>query len=111
MMESACALSAASDGPARLTPATVEWHDAQPGGVARKSASPWATGESDAAAAGALPLVSPLPGKVPPLTRIGRGGQPWLSILETQPRKAITWAISSSLSLGLGISRRCCCSE
>ena len=39
------------------------------------------------------------------VTRIGRGGQFWLSMCETQVRKAMTWVICWSESCGFGISR------
>jgi hypothetical protein len=42
------------------------------------------------------------PGIALPVTRIGRGGHPWLSICETQSRKAMTCAISVSSSFGFG---------
>ena len=38
------------------------------------------------------------------LTTIGRGGQPWLSMCETQSRKAMTSVICSSESFRFGIS-------
>ena len=63
-----------------------------------------ATGSSDAASGVFPPTL--LPGIAAPETRIGRGGQPWLSIFPTQPRNAMTWSISWAVSFRFGMMRR-----
>jgi hypothetical protein len=93
----------ARDGPARLTPAVVEWQAKQPGGVWRNRSSPRASGASILGDRAEPALaVTAVPGKVAPATRMGRGGQPWLSTAAIHCRKAMTASISLSLSFGLG---------
>ena len=69
----------ASDGPTRFTPADTEWQAKQPGGVARNSVWPSATGSFDAGAPASAPML-PVPGIAEPETRMGRGGQPCVSM-------------------------------
>src|SRR5690349_7880138 len=103
-----------------LAPGAVEWHAVHAGVALRNTASPSAMGLSApvvgrapggaaplAAWPGDAPAAASVPGKVAPDTRMGRGGQPWLSTLLTQSRKAISAVMSSSLRFCLGISLRC----
>src|SRR5262245_62446664 len=99
MVRAARVDTAASDGPTRFTPGAVEWQAKQPTFGVWNTSSPWATGSSGAADTSAARAL--MPGIVEPETRIGRGGQPCVSIFDTQPRKAMTSRISWSLSFGL----------
>lgn len=85
-----------------------EWQATHPGGLALNRSCPIATGSSEAGA--------PSSGAAPepwsePVTRIGRGGQPWLSIAAIHVRNATTWAMSSADRFGFGIRRRWTSSE
>src|SRR5579864_7696338 len=91
-------------GPTMLTPGAMEWHAEQPGGVELNATRPSSIGSLDAALAAGAPTLAP--GTALPFTRMGRGGQPCVSILLTQPRKAIRAVMSASLSFSVGMSRR-----
>ena len=75
-----------------LTSGTTEWHAAHAGGVALKVVRPSSIGSEEAAVGAGAP--TSMPGTAAPFTRMGRGGQPWVSILLTHPRNAITAVMS-----------------
>src|SRR5437868_1931965 len=108
-MRSARADTPASDGPTKFTPAVIEWHAEQPGGTLENSAAPSATGSSDTAVGGWAPMFAP--GTAAPETRIGRGGQPFVSICDIQVRNAIRSETCASLKFWFGIRRRSFSSE
>ena len=68
--------------------------------------SPTSAGVGPGAPATA-PVLNALWDSTPPVTRIGRGGQPALSTLLIQSRNAIRLLMSASLKFCLGIRRRC----
>src|SRR5262245_59403933 len=82
---SACLLTAASDGPTNATPDSTEWHVTQ-APAPLKSALP----RLDASSEVATPATPGSPRLDTPETRIGRGGQPFVSMCPTQSRNAIT---------------------
>src|SRR5262245_60995150 len=99
----------ASVGPTMFTPGAIEWHAAHPGGVDENATRPSSTGSLDAGRGSGAPTTAP--GTALPLTRIGRGGQPYVLILLTHVRNAITCVISWSDRLSVGIRRRSRSSE